>query len=328
VSHEITLEPYLSRDSQFSTSSSVAGSHIHWDILFSPNGKLLVFSEEHDLVFLHGKTFEFLFSFASIESSITSMRFVEQDPLLLITGHQNGSHSIWNISNRKLQCTYQFHIASILALTNTKHYFIAGCRHGRITIWDLHSKKGDVLIGELNGHTMDVHDMITVPEDDNVVVSAGRDGNIFLWNVETQKKIISIKKITSIWSMCYSGCRTCLVGYQNGVVERLDYYTGQTLQCYTGHIKPVCGVARIDNHVYSTSQDGYIMTFDLISGWIREVLPGFTGEGSISSHQHRYLATAALKEDSIRIWRFKPFPNELINLTTVYSHFCDIVFDL
>lgn len=66
-----------------------------------------------------------------------------------------------------------------LSFSNNGKYFVTGGSEQAIKIWDAVSGK---LISEGRGHSGCVN-TVTFSADDRQVISGGRDGNIFVWNI-------------------------------------------------------------------------------------------------------------------------------------------------
>lgn len=66
-----------------------------------------------------------------------------------------------------------------LSLSNSGKYFATGGSEQTIKIWEVSSGK---LISTGRGHSGCIN-TVTFSADDRQVLSGGRDGNIFVWNI-------------------------------------------------------------------------------------------------------------------------------------------------
>lgn len=193
---------YLS--SQFSGSERLIAREgkAYWHITFSPDGRLLAASGSDGRVELfETECYSLVQSLETGQKEVNSAAFSPSGKMLATAG-DDGRVCIWDLETRQLRRAIP--VFQQLAVFGVKYVLggeqIAACgKSAEIGLWD--AATGEHL-GQLKGvHEIDSNgipdiEAITVSPDGRLLASAGHDGRVAVWNLETQKVLTELRPDT------------------------------------------------------------------------------------------------------------------------------------
>ena len=180
----------------------------------------------------------------------------------------------------------------------------SGSQDQSIRLWDL--TRNDYPGAVLRGHDKGVTSVAFVPPGSNLLVSAGLDGTIKLWDVLTRRCTKTLP--------AHSGPVACLAvspegktlasGGIDGTVRLWDLAGGKVLRTLSGHRDKVSSICFSPNGklLASASWDRTIRTWEMASGQPR-VLEGH--EGPVSCLQFSpdgNLLASGSHDQTVRVW--------------------------
>ncbi|CXI90500.1 U3 small nucleolar RNA-associated protein 12, putative [Plasmodium berghei] len=130
---------------------------------------------------------------------VTYMCLSEKNKNILAVGYMNGSIRLFDIFQNKILSTFSGHTSAICKLKFNKGNYLCSCsKDTNIILWDIVNDKG---MYKLEGHTNAVNDIefLEIENSDvdnfinnNLLVSASKDGLIKLWDLNIQMCVQTI----------------------------------------------------------------------------------------------------------------------------------------
>lgn len=168
---------------------------------------------------------------------------VSPDGKMLVTGSEDNSIRIWEVSTGKVVRVMQGHNDHItsLAISSDAGTLISASKDHTIRVWTLDLNDTH---RTLNGHKGYVWSAMYSP-DGSLVASAGADQVIRIWNNETGTEIASLPgHDVAVTAICFNHDGTKLVSCGgDNLVKLWDVKENKLLKEYKGHTAPVMAVA-------------------------------------------------------------------------------------
>ena len=104
----------------------------------------------------------------------------------LVTGHWNGSITVWDWANGQQLHTWEGHRERIVQLTITAddQYLISAANDNNIIVWELHT---GMQVGMFAGHEAEINSL-AVTRTGDFLISSSKDGVINSWSLSELKK--------------------------------------------------------------------------------------------------------------------------------------------
>lgn len=244
------------------------------------------------------------------------------DSCNMVTGTRDGIIAVWDVNNRKKLRSFPTKhdlLLSLAVMKDGRQAVTGGLRH--LKVWDLESGSPE---REIDTMADDVNVLTAGPGDK--LLSGHRYGGIFLWDIETGKRIGTLEAIeigvfsrimadpdeVTAMALTQDGQRL-IAGSSKGFLRVWDLRNHKCLYAIHSHLMDVTGVIVLSNgqHGLSVSRDG------TLNGWILEkdlatqklfkgrpavsaiaLLPG--GEEAVWGTEHGDLCFWDIKNKSIR----------------------------
>ena len=156
------------------------------------------------------------------------------------------------------------------------------------------------------GHLDGVND-ISISPDNNYFVSASGDGNVLMWEIESEELVgIFDQHKGSVNAVSYSPSGNYVLSAgQDGTVKKWDASTAEELLDFKLHSSPVNAVAVSPNGLMavSGSDNGFVYVWDIYTGDVKHVLLGHDKPVSsvFISADSKYIITGSAGRNPI-IW--------------------------
>ncbi len=183
---------------------------------------------------------------------------------MFVTGHFDGTVSVWNSVSGELLQSHQAHTDAVedVALAPSGKLLASGSWDNHIRIWNLMTKQ---LFHDLAGHTDDVKSLI-ISEDGNLLVSGSFDKTIIVWDVLSGELLHRFAHPYGITSVAISpDGKTVVGGDRRGMIHVWDLQSERKLITLHGHKRTVWDLAfSPDGTMFiSGSQDKMVISWDL-----------------------------------------------------------------
>jgi len=175
---------------------------------------------------------------------------------------------IWDVKDGRADRRLYGHNAKIntLAYNKDASCLLSGSYDGSVKIWDMKSYNDRRPIQTLDDFTDSVTGIVVTS---NTIHTSCVDGRLRSYDLRVGKLTTDMvgHPLTSLTLTEDQNC--LLTSAMNGEVKLFDKASGQQLKTYDGHIHKdmmvQCGLTHHDNQVFSTSEDGAVYFWDLIT---------------------------------------------------------------
>lgn len=209
--------------------------------------------------------------------------------------------------------SHEDYISSI-AWANDRQ-FVTGGGDGLVHLFDWHSlrpetgRPSNILdskpLRTFEGHTDDVH-AVGVSGDGELLISAGKDGQVIIWNLKSGNIVRRIAAHDeSISTLDISpDDRLLATGSRDQTIRLWELSTGRQVAKLTGHEGDVVSAqfSPAGSRLASVSSDETIRVWDIDHGRTVLTLKGHTGRNLSVSYSPDGKRLASTGQDSVRMW--------------------------
>lgn len=266
------------------------------DIKFSPDGNHLAVATSIGIWIYDVQTLKEITFFRSERYTINAISFIDNGEKLL-SASELGPTLTWKLNiqsppTKPIIPQIPRHSARIgfamgPALSPNGELLANGSMSGLITLYDLQGSQRNASIKAHSRHSV----ATAFSYDGNTLVSGGEDGNIHLWNVNTQKRQLTLTKSSSSHAIAMSqDGKKVANGNFGGGLYLWDIETKQKLLTFRGHTDAIRAIA--------FSPDGKMLAS---GGWDSTIRLWNTNTGNqigiIKEHPH-FVEEMALAPDA------------------------------
>jgi eukaryotic-like serine/threonine-protein kinase len=231
------------------------------------------------------------------------------DGTILVSGSDDNTIKIWDMTTGKLRQTLQGHTAPVnsVALSPDGKTLISGSEDRTVKIWDVPTS---VLRHTLSEHTAPVYAVALSPNG-QAIASGSQDFTVKIWNTETGELIRTLsqpaghRNAVSAVAISPSGKQVASGSWEKNV-KLWDLQTGKILRTFEGHQDKVTTVAFLnDQTIASGSVDQSIRIWDTQSEVFQEIQDAHhaTVLSLTDSLKNQQLVSAS-QDHTIKIWQW------------------------
>ena len=213
----------------------------------------------------------------------------------LISGSEDDTIKIWNLSSGKALQTLNGHQAAITCITTLDNNLISGSEDDTIKIWNLSTGKELLTLSEDQGV---ITCMVTL---DGKLIVGLRNGAIKIWDHNTGQKLQTLSEHQGVITCMTNLDDKLIVGLRNGTIKILDQRTGKELQMLSGHQSAITCMTTLDGKLIVGLRNGRIKIWDLSTGRERQTLNGHRSAITCMMTLDGNLI-AGLEDGEIKIW--------------------------
>jgi WD40 repeat protein/serine/threonine protein kinase len=202
--------------------------------------------------------------FEICNSSITAVD-VSPDSRLVVSGHEDGSVSVWDVFTGQSILRLNAHNAFVesVAFSFDGKYIASGCRDSKIYIWSIKDSKE---ICCLEGHRKSVLS-VDFATSKHYLVSGGEDGSIILWDIFGEGEMKRLETNARIACVLFLPSGEEIVAAENRLWNedyRLliwNFLHAETKYIPTSHLQPITSITlsgESGKYIFSSSLDGKI----------------------------------------------------------------------
>ena len=206
---------------------------------------------------------------------------VTPDGSRLVTGGDDHTIRIWNLTSGRLERTLQGHIDSVraVAVTPDGRRIVSGGTYDVVRVWDVASGQFvHTIAGQAGFRAVYA---VAIAADGRRVVFGGAGAVVQVWDLvggRAERTLRSVDSTVRAVAITPDG-RFALTGGDSGIIQVWDLDTGlavRSLNCYT---RPVLAMAVTPDgrKVVSGGHDSTVQVWDLESGRLERTLWGHTG---------------------------------------------------
>ena len=182
---------------------------------------------------------------------------------------------------------------STIAISNDDKWIISGSHDNTIRVWERASGACRYVLDGYVG----VISSVQVSSDCKYIVSGG-DKTIKIWSLETGHFVRDLAKYNAFISgVAISPDNTYVYSaLQNGVIEKLDFSTGETLLKFEGHAKHITSMSLSHDGqlIVSTAGDNTVKIWDAFSGEIiQDIKVASPDQACFNSNDTRVIVSAS-----------------------------------
>ncbi|MFM7425111.1 MAG: NACHT domain-containing protein [Elainella sp.] len=280
-----------------------------WAVAFSPDGKWLASCANRTVNLWQVATGELAQSFSGYRDRVFSVAF-SPDSQLLATGSEDHLVRVWEIRSGQLLHQLSGHrdeVRSVAFCPNRldgSHWqLVSGSYDGDLRLWAIGSQTRELRVWQ--AHPDWIWSVAFSP-DGATLASAGNDGDLKLWQVETGICLRSLSHPQPVRALAFSpDGRTLASGSTDHLLRLWDYQTGDCLRVLTGHKSWISALAFSPEQglLASGSEDQSVILWDGRRGLCLKTLRGYSnGVWSVAFDPSGTQLASGSQDRLIRLW--------------------------
>lgn len=298
-----------------------SGGAIVNDLDFNSDGSQLAIAQGNSVQIVSSQTGQVLERFAEADATVETAALSNRGYLLGIT--QNQEIVQWAEGQREVTNNFAVAAANYDREADARIFaapdgdFFVTTNGKDLFIWDANN---GTLLETLSGHSSWVS-AIAISPNAEFVLSAGTDGNVILWDIQTGNIIHSVPFPEAIQAAAVApdGTRAVIVTCQNAACERstlnvLDLTTGRINLSFAGRFSTISQVEYSPDSslIFSASTDATITIWDTKTGERLKTLTGHSNPiaALAVSPNGRYLASGDIN-GAVIYWSIEPSLDEI-----------------
>ncbi len=242
------------------------------DILFSPDGKLLVTAWNTSITVWDATSGAEIYTFGgdTVGTSIGYNLGIGQisfnpDGQHLAIANMDGKATIWDIQERKtiLSFTSGELPAKAISYSADGLLLATGGDDGLVKVWDALTAELHLTLS-LGGI---IHRVAFAVQGSNLA-AASEDGNAKIWDAISGKELISLPRLSGMYDLAFLPNGNLLTAGQDGVARVWDSTTGSQIMALAGHISTIVGIAASPDgkKIATSGYDSTVKVWDAAPG--------------------------------------------------------------
>lgn len=279
-----------------------------WAVAFSPDGKWLASCANRTVNLWHVATGELAQSFSGYRDRVFSVAF-SPDSQLLATGSEDHLVRVWDLRSGQLLhqlAGHQDEVRSVAFCPNRLdgHWqLVSGSYDGHLRLWVIGPQTRELRVWQAHPDWIWA---VAFSPDGSTLASAGNDGQLRLWQVETGTCLRSLFHPQPVRALAFSpDGRTLASGSTDHLLRLWDYQSGDCLRVLTGHKSWISTLAFSPEQglLASGSEDQSVILWDARRGLCLKTLRGYSnGVWSVAFEPSGTRLASGSQDRLIRLW--------------------------
>lgn len=233
------------------------------------------------------------------------------DDRYLIAGGDSAQLTCWNLDSGEIDQTFGGYDGRISAIDcGAKDIVITASEDQTVRLWDLQKKQSLLSISSYSNWACEVGFVSLNPGAIPSAISASKDGNLYLWNIETGTcdRILQGHQC-SVWTLAANPAGTHVIsGDDEGVLRCWNLDSGQCQLRLKGHQSRIWSVAWSPDGMMMASGGGdrLLRLWDANSGTCQHTLDGHHGRiWSVAFSPDGQQVASGSSDRMVKLWNSK-----------------------